>query len=172
MKTKKMTQVALMSAVICILSPLTLPIGPVPVTLGTLAVLFSAYLLGAKYGTLSYLLYYLLGCFGLPVFSGFQGGISKALGPTGGFLIGFFALCAISGFFIEKYTKNYIRFLGMLLGETVCYLIGVIWYAVVAHTTLLQAFLTACAPFIAVDILKMLIVILVGNEIKKRIVLQ
>ena len=42
-----------------------------------------------KRGTLAVLVYILLGVVGLPVFSGFRGGIGALLGPTGGYLLGF-----------------------------------------------------------------------------------
>ncbi len=169
MKTKTMTQTALMTAVICILAPMTIPIGAVPISLTNLAVCLSVYLLGLKRGTLSYLIYYILGCFGLPVFSGFQGGLAKALGPTGGCLIGFFLLALISGIFIEKSGKKYIHLLGMILGGIAVYCIGVPWFAFVMQTSMKQAFMTACAPFILIDILKCVFVLLVGSEIKKRL---
>lgn len=169
MQTKKMTQAALMTAVMCIISPLTVPIGPVPISLANIAVCLSACFLGAKLGTLSYFIYYLLGCFGLPVFSGFGSGLGKAVGPTGGFLIGFFALSVISGLFIEKFKEKYMWLLGLLLGDTVVYLIGVPWFAAVSHTDMKTAFLTACAPFILIDFLKMLFVLFITAEVRKRI---
>ena len=169
MKTKTLTYTALMTAVICILAPLTVPIGPIPITLGNLAVCLCVYLLGVKQGTLSYFIYYLLGCFGLPVFSGYQGGLGKALGPTGGFLIGFFALAVIGGIFIEKFKNKFLHFLGLLLGDAAVYAIGVPWYAFVAHTDMRSAFMAACAPFILIDIIKMLFVSLIAGEIRKRI---
>ncbi|MBQ9519684.1 MAG: biotin transporter BioY [Firmicutes bacterium] len=169
MQTKKLTQTALMTAVICILSPLTLPIGPVPVSLANLAVCLCVYLLGTKYGAISYFIYYLLGCMGLPVFSGFGGGLGKALGPTGGFLLGFFVLILIGGIFIKHFKNIYMHFFGLLLGDAAVYLIGVPWFAAVAHTDMYSAFLTACAPFILIDIIKIFFVTILGSEITKRI---
>ncbi len=169
MKTNYLTKTALMAAVISILGPLTVPIGPVPVSLTNLAVFLAVYLLGTKQGTLSYLIYYLLGCIGLPVFSGFQGGLSKALGPTGGCLLGFFAMAVISGIFIEKSDKKAIHLLGMIISEIVLYCIAVPWLAVVAKMDMYSAFMAGCVPFIGIDILKMVFVIVIGSEIKKRI---
>ena len=169
MNTKSMTHIALMTAVICILAPITIPIGPVPVSLTNLAVLLSVYLLGTKRGTLSYLIYYILGCCGLPVFSGFQSGLSRALGPTGGCLIGFFFMAVISGFFIEKFDSKLIRLLGMMFAGVVVYFVCVPWFAFVTKTDMKQAFMLACAPFIIIDILKAIFVLTVGEEIKKRL---
>ena len=70
-----MAAAALMTAVTCVLAPLSVPIGPVPISLTNLAIYFSLYLLGWKWGAASYLVYMLIGMTGLPVFSGFTGGL-------------------------------------------------------------------------------------------------
>ena len=88
-KTYALTATALMTAVTCILAPLSVPIGPVPISLTNFVIFLSLYLLNWKKGTLSLLIYLLLGLAGLPVFSGFAGGIAKLAGPTGGYIIGF-----------------------------------------------------------------------------------
>ena len=92
-KTYEITMTALMAAVTCILAPLSIPIGPVPISFTNLAIYLSLYLLGWKKGTISYLIYLLLGLVGLPVFSGFTGGPAKLAGPTGGYIIGFIDYC-------------------------------------------------------------------------------
>ena len=79
--------IALMTAVICVLAPVSLPLGPVPVSLATFAILLTAYILGWKRGTTSILIYILLGLTGLPVFSAYGAGFSKIVGPTGGYII-------------------------------------------------------------------------------------
>ena len=83
--TYAMVTTAFMAAVTCILAPLSIPIGPVPISLTNLAIYLSLYLLNWKRGTISYCLYLLIGLAGLPVFSGFSGGIGKLAGPTGGY---------------------------------------------------------------------------------------
>lgn len=120
-KTKKMTTyqmatAALMAAVMCILGPMSVPIGPVPISLTNLVIYFALYLIGSKYGTVSYLVYLLLGAVGLPVFSGFTGGFAKLAGPTGGYLIGFIPMAIIGGLMIEKsHGKKLPSILGMVL---------------------------------------------------------
>ena len=104
----------------------------------------------------------------MPVFSGFQGGIGKALGPTGGCLIGFFLLALISGLFIGRYKNKAVQFAGMLLGDAALYAAGIPWFAVIMKTSLKQAFMTVCMPYIIADILKMIFVLILGSEIKKR----
>ena len=89
--TKRMVWVALFTAITCILAPLSIPIpiSPVPITLTNLVLFISLYILSWKEALISYILYLLLGICGLPVFSGFSGGIGKLAGPTGGYLAGF-----------------------------------------------------------------------------------
>ena len=66
-----------------------LPFSPVPITLQTLAVLMVGALLGSRRGALSLLAYLAQGLAGLPVFAGGASGLAHAVGPTGGYLIGF-----------------------------------------------------------------------------------
>ena len=94
-KIQTMTMVALMTAVTCVLAPFSIPIGPVPISFTNLAIYLSLYLLGWKMGTASCLLYILIGMVGMPVFSGFSGGIGKLLGPTGGYLLGTAWFCFV-----------------------------------------------------------------------------
>ncbi|MEG0895251.1 MAG: biotin transporter BioY, partial [Oscillospiraceae bacterium] len=74
-KVSTITLIGIMSAVICVLGPLSIPIGPVPVTLTNLAIYIVVGLIGYKKGTISYLIYMLIGAVGIPVFSGFSGGL-------------------------------------------------------------------------------------------------
>ena len=80
--TYTLVAIALMTAVICVLAPLSLPIGPVPISMATLVLFLSIYVLGWKKATISVCLYILLGLVGVPVFSGFTGGVSKLAGAT------------------------------------------------------------------------------------------
>ena len=117
-KTYEMTVTALMTAVTCILAPLSIPIGPVPISFTNLAIYLSLYLLGWKRGTISYLVYLLIGLVGVPVFSGFTGGIGKLAGPTGGYIIGFIAMAVIAGLVIDKCHNRWLQLLGILLDRT------------------------------------------------------
>ena len=108
-KTYALTATALMTAVTCILAPLSVPIGPVPISLTNFVIFLSLYLLGWKKGTLSLLVYLLLGLAGLPVFSGFAGGIAKLAGPTGGYIIGFIPMAIVAGIIIDKFHLLCIR---------------------------------------------------------------
>ena len=95
----QMVQIALFSGILCIVAPFTIPVpmSPVPLSLATFVVYLAGALLGAKQGTAGVLVYLLLGAVGLPVFSGFSGGIGVLFGPTGGYLMGYLLCAAIVG---------------------------------------------------------------------------
>ena len=108
MKEKKLSiqQIAVigvMTAVICILAPFSIPIGVVPISFTNLAVYIALYVLGVKKGTISYVIYLLIGLVGVPVFSSFTSGPGKLFGPTGGYLIGFAFMALICGIRIYSY---------------------------------------------------------------------
>ena len=116
---------ALMAAVMCIAGPLAVPIGPVPITLTNLVIYIAVGVLGTAQGTISYCLYLLLGMVGLPVFSGYAGGLGKLAGPTGGYLIGFIAMALIGGIVMEVSHRKLIpTLIGWFIGTAVDYLLG------------------------------------------------
>ena len=162
----------LMSAVICLLAPwsLRIPISPVPVTLGFLAIYFVISVLGMKLGTLSVVVYILLGLAGLPVFSGFLGGPGPLFGPTGGYLLGYIFMALICGFFVDKWGDNLLMgFLGMILGTAVCYLFGTAWLAYQQSCTFFHALTLGVIPFIPVDLIKLAIATVIGGQLRKRL---
>lgn len=167
---KKMTLTAMFSAIICIAAPFSIPIGPIPLSLTSLVIYFCVYICGKEICSLSYGIYLLIGVAGMPVFSGFTGGPSKLLGPTGGYLIGFFPLIFITGYFIEKSNNKIIHFLGMAAGTSVCYISGTAWLAYETHITFQAALLVGTVPFIAGDMIKIIIVTYLGPALKKSLV--
>ena len=105
--------------------------------------LFSLYLLGWKLGTLSYVIYLLIGLVGVPVFSGFTAGPAKLFGPTGGYLIGFIPMAIIAGIVIDKYTEKWLLcLLAMIVGTIVCYALGTAWLAYEAKMDMMAALLS------------------------------
>lgn len=168
--TRTMTRIALMAAVICVLGPFSIPIGPVPVSLTVLGILLSVYLLGMWQGTASCVIYILLGLVGMPVFSGFQGGPAKLLGPTGGYIIGYLFLAITAGFFIDRWPgKPVLHAIGMAAGTALCYLFGTVWFVVLMKTTFLYALEICVLPFVLWDMLKIGIVLFTGTRIRRRL---
>ena len=147
-----------MTAVICVLSPfaIAIPVSPVPISLATFAIYLTVIILGWEDGTISVLVYVLLGFAGAPVFTGFTGGAGKVLGPTGGYIIGYIFLAFIEGAFVDgarraRPYKEGLRkrsplqngvspLLGMVLGTIVLYVIGTIWLMRQAGLTVVAAF--------------------------------
>lgn len=167
-RTYRLAMTAVMTAVICILAPFSIPIGPVPVSLANLAIFLSVYLLGWKAGTVSLLLYLLLGIAGLPVFSGFSAGPGVLIGPTAGYIAGYIPMAVIAGIVIERYESRPLQFCGMLLGTAVCYALGTAWFCILMKTGVIAALSLCVFPFIPGDIVKMFIAMLLGGTLNKR----
>ncbi len=166
MKNKKMVYCALMAAVLCVISPLSIPIGAVPISLATLGVMLAGALLGAQLGTLSVLIYLVLGWFGLPVFAGYSSGFTCLFGPTGGYMIGYLFLAFLTGFLYKKKMLPYLVG-SILVGELVLYLLGTIWFMFVAQTSLVSALTICVLPFIPGDIAKIVLVCLLLPQLEK-----
>lgn len=168
--TRQLAVIGVMTAVTCILAPFSLPIGPVPISLTNLAIYFALYVLGAKFGCISYLVYLLIGFIGVPVFSGFTSGPSKLLGPTGGYLIGFIPMAVIAGILIDKFiSSRIICLLGMIGGTIVAYAFGTAWLAYQAHLDWKAALMAGVIPFIPGDLAKMILAMIAGPQIRKQL---
>lgn len=160
---------AVMAAVTCVVSPFSLNIGPIPISLCTLVLYLSVYLLGWKRGTISCLVYILLGLVGMPVFSNFSGGFAKVAGPTGGYIVGYLPLVLIAGLFVVKFDNRVVQFLGMVLGTAVLYALGTAWFCVQSQTPLAEALGMCVFPFIPGDLIKMAVAIVLGPVIRDRL---
>ncbi len=174
--TYQLTLTAVMAAVICVLGPISMaiPISPVPISLASMAVYLAVTVLGMKLGTLSCLIYLLLGLVGLPVLSGGSAGAAKLFGPTGGYLVGYLFLALIAGAFVGRYTENKwksIAFaaLGMVLGTMVLYALGTAWLAYSAGMDFQAALWAGVIPFIPGDLVKMVIAVLLGSAVRGRL---
>ena len=97
---------SVLAALISVTAGITIPIGPVPITLQVFFILLILSLAGPKYGTISVLIYILLGAIGIPVFAGYNGGIAILLGPTGGYLFGFAVAVFVGGIISGKRKKD------------------------------------------------------------------
>lgn len=175
MKTAKinpatMTAVAVMTAVMCIFGPMSLPIGPVPISLTVFTVFLAVYILGPWKGTLAYLIYLLVGLTGIPVFSGYSAGPEKLFGMTGGYLIGFIPMALISGIFIDRFWKKIpLQAAGMILGLLVCYVFGTTWLAIMGGMTFSAALKAGVLPFVIFDLIKIAVSISIGRAVRIRL---
>ncbi len=163
--TKDLVLCALFTALACAVSPISIPLpGGVPVTLQQVAVMLAGLVLGPKLGALSMLVYLLLGAVGLPVFAGLTGGLSRIVGPSGGFLVAYPILAAICGGIYFRFgrhesgMKKYLAMAaGMLIGNAVLYVFGLSWFMYILGRNLQEALALCMLPFIPGDILKMVV---------------
>ena len=155
MKTREMCFAALMAALICIAAPLSVPIGPIPITLATFTVYLAGGLLGMKYGTLSVALYLLLGLVGLPVFSGWRSGLPVLAGATGGYLVGYLPCAWATGFGVTRWPNaKWAAPASMVVGTFFCYLIGTAWFMAVSGMNVAGALGVCVVPFLPGDAVK------------------
>ena len=169
--TYQMAVTALMAAVMCVLGPLTVPIGAVPISLANFVICLTAWLLGPKFGTLSVAVYLCIGLIGVPVFSGYGAGLAKLAGPTGGYLVGYLLLALIGGLLIEKSNGNpVVSGIGLVLGDAACYVLGTAWFVFQMQCELGYALSVCVYPFIALDLAKIVVSCVVGALLRKRLV--
>lgn len=150
---------AVFAAILSVLAVITIPIGPVPVTLAFLGVMLAGAVLGPKLGSISVFVYLLLGCVGLPVFSGFKGGFQVLLGPTGGYAWSYIIMAFIIGLLTKKLPQNkrlaVIKiFIACVAGIIAGYTAGTIQFMAVAKTDLAASLAMCVLPFIPFDIAK------------------
>lgn len=171
-KTKSLVQIALGAAFIAVCAWITIP-GPIPFTMQTLAVLTVAGLLGAGKGCAAVGVYLLLGAVGVPVFSGFRGGVQALAGPTGGYLIGFLFTALLVGWGIRRFPKLWQMCAFMVLGIVICYAFGTAWFGLFFANGGIGAILAACViPFILPDCAKIALSLLLVRRIRRSGVLN
>lgn len=171
-KTKNLTTIALMTALMCIAGPISIPLPftPVPISLTNLVIYLACCVLGCKKGTISFIIYLCIGAIGLPVFSGFSGGLSKLAGPTGGYLIGFIFCAVMTGLFVERFEEQiYMYPIGMALGTIVCYVFGTGWLAMQMHLGFVQALFMGVIPYLLGDGIKIAVSTLLGYTLRNKL---
>lgn len=162
---------AVMAALISAVSPFAIPIGPISLSLCTLILYITPYILGWKRGAAATLVFILLGVVGVPVFTGFAGGLGKVLGPTGGYIAGYIPLVIITGLAIRFFPANRVlQFLGMIAATAVLYTLGTIWYMIQSGNPLDVAMKWCVIPFIPGDLIKMIVATIAGPELRERLV--
>lgn len=171
-KTYDMVYIGVFAVLIAICSWISIPT-VVPFTLQTFAVFLAVGVLGGKRGSLAVLVYVLLGAIGIPVFSGFTGGMGILMGNTGGYIIGFI-FSALLMWGMEKLfgRKTWVLALTMILGLVVCYAFGTVWFMVVyagnAGAVGLMTVLGWCVfPFILPDLVKIALALVLSRRLSK-----
>lgn len=171
-KTLDMVYIALFAVLIAICSWVSIP-ATVPFTLQTFAIFISVVVLGGKRGTLSIILYILMGLAGIPVFAGFRAGPGVLLGTTGGYILGFI-LTGLLMWGMEKLfgKKLWILAISMVAGMLVYLTFGTIWFMFVYARTSgavgLGTVLGWCViPFLIPDCLKIALALFIGDRLRK-----
>lgn len=152
---RDMLYAALFASLISVLGYIIIPIGPVPITGQTLAVMLAGCVLTPLQAGLSVLIFILLGAFGVPVFSGGAAGIGVIFGTKGGYLLGFL-IGAIVISFIKGKENSILRmiFACILGGIIIVYVLGVLWLSHITGMGINKAITVGALPFIPGDLLK------------------
>lgn len=167
---KEITLVGMCAALMVIFSQLSIPLpfSAVPVTLQIFGIVIISVIVGAKLGTLSIIIFDILGTIGLPVFANFNGGFHVIIGPTGGYIIGFVIMALLIGY-ASSMKNRIILFLASYLGLIIDMLIGTIQLKIVTGMNIQAALAAGFYPFIIKDIVMVSIAILIGLKVKKSI---
>lgn len=165
-----MCVMAIFTAAISILAQIAIPLpSGVPFTLQTFAITLAAIILGAKNGTIAILVYLLLGAVGIPVFSGFKGGLQAFVGPTGGFLLSFPFMTLCIGYGADHSSKKGLYISLLIIGNILNYSIAVFVYHMIMSVSIPTALFTCVVPFVPSTIISAVLASVIGFNIKKRL---
>ena len=144
--TRSIVITGMFAAVIAVLAQVALPMSSgVPVTLQTFAIALTGVVLGAKLGMAAAGVYILLGAVGVPVFSGFAGGLG----------------CQI---------KNKVVGWGLgIVGLAVCHLLGIFQFMVLMKMGFAESALLVSVPFLIKDVVSVAFAFVLGLQIRKQL---
>lgn len=167
MKTKRFILIALFAALISVATIIIppIPIFSIPVTLQTLMIMITGLLLKPRDAFLAVSLYLILGIIGIPVFSGFNSGLSAILGPTGGFLLAFPLSSLLISYFKGNMSFWRLLVINFIFASLMVYFAGAISIAIVNEVNYFNVLKTLLV-FIPIDFVKSIIAALVGIKLK------
>ena len=161
---------ALFAAVLCICSSLSIPIGPIPFSMGIFAVMLCAVVLDWKSALSSVFVYLVLGLF-LPIFSGGKTGVAAIPGPTGGYIWSYLLMVPIiawiGGMGRKPIGEVIASVLGCVAAILVCYLCGTVQYSLFAGVGLKKALAVCVISFAPYDLLKAILASLLGVTLRR-----
>jgi len=173
-RNRLMTRSALFAALLCLLAPLAVPLGPVPVTLAGFAVILCGMVLEKKQAVAAVCIYILAGALGLPVFSGGRGGVAVLLGPTGGYIWAYPLVAGLAARLRQHLDAS--RRAGMFtlsaacaLSLLPCHLLGTLWYMLLTHTPAPRAIAVCLLPFLPFDLFKAVAAAWLGTALRRRL---
>ena len=171
MKARNMALCSLFTAVLALCAWLSVPMGDMVITLQTFGIFLTLGLLGGKRGTLAIGVYLLLGSVGVPVFSGFRGGLGALLGTTGGYIFGFMLTALV--YWLLTFLKDtpLTRLAAMILGLLLCYACGSWWYMTrylsTGTLTLGLVLLRCVLPYLLPDAIKLTLAWILTGKLKR-----
>ncbi|MDR3593624.1 biotin transporter BioY [Clostridium sp.] len=165
---KEISLIGMCAALMVIFSQLSIPLPftAVPITLQIFGLVIISVIIGAKLGTLSIIVFDVLGAIGLPVFANFNGGLHVIIGPTGGYIIGFIIIAFLIGYASEKQNKI-LLFIASYMGLIFQLLLGTLQLKIVTGMNMQSALIAGFYPFVIKDLIMVTIAIVIGLRVKK-----
>ena len=165
---KDMAYSGICAALLAISAWCAIPMPQVSFTMQSFAVFFALGLLGGRRGCVSIFIYLLMGAVGLPVFSGFRGGLGVLLGVTGGYIWGFLAAGLIYWFFTAIFgDKFYVRLGAVAVGMLVCYGCGTAWYLYLYGGSFWAVLAVCVVPYLIPDAVKLVLAMSLAERLKR-----
>ena len=155
---------SLFAALIAVCAWISIPVFDIAFTMQTLGIFLSFGLLGGKRGSAAVLIYLLLGAVGMPVFSGFRGGIGVLAGVTGGYLWGF----ALAGP-VYRLLERFGKLPAMIASQLVCYVCGSLWFYLYAGGGLSLILARCVIPFLVPDAIKILLACTLSRRLARHL---
>lgn len=172
MKTKELTLMAIMLALLIVCSQLAIPIGPVPITLQTFCVLLIGMLLSPKQAFIVTATYTLLGLIGLPVFAGFKGGFHSVFSLSFGFVISFIVASTVLAILTQSNKGNFKHnlFAGMI-ASFIIYAVGLPYMSIIFNHVMevpksfTEVVALGMTPFLIGDLIKLVFAATIVNKL-------
>lgn len=166
-KTFRITLSAVFIALIAVCTQISVPM-VIPFTMQTFAIFLALLMLGGEDGCITVAVYILIGAAGMPVFSKFSGGVGMLLGPTGGFIFGFFLMAALYLAATKVFGNSLrVKVLSLTAGLLLCYTSGTLWFMHYASASTIKAISLCVLPFILPDLLKLALAVLISTRAEK-----
>ncbi|HPV85209.1 MAG TPA: biotin transporter BioY [Sedimentibacter sp.] len=168
---KDITQIGIFTALTAVGAFISIPIGPVPITLQSFFILLSGIILGSKKAMFSQITYLLLGLIGFPIFSGFSGGLQHIFKPSFGFIIGYVAAAYVVGKLTEEKTASQYLWAAVLAGTLIIYTFGLPYMFYIlnimlnSNLSIVKILQLGMFAFIPGDMLKAVIIVFFAQKI-------
>lgn len=168
MKLNKIIYICILASLMCIVSPIVIPINNVGITLSIFIISLICSILN-KNSFICIAIYIIIGLIGLPVFQGYSSGVVALVGPTGGFIIGYIFYSLITGILIHKLGISFFKSLVFnLIGLFICYCFGIAWFIYTTKVTFWYALTVIIIPYVLLDIIKIILAYIIYKQLKIR----